>query len=276
MSPGNSTALKVGKWPTKINENLPPAEIIALEEILDEFRNVFAFDASELGIIEGETYHIKLTDEMPIFKQQYRLSQSEKEILQEQMEERKNASPVIHQGDAFEEMHPPVESRRSHCHGVSVIHQGDAFPQIWLGPPQCPEQSFVNGRCKRKLATRRCPTNFIITLGALLRGSAQNNALWRLDFHFITTRHIYSCQGSGRLDGPVSEDVLCARRLPALPRREFWCCTRTPGRIDRPASRPAASGSAVGSRRSTRTQRRSRAAPSALQRGRNCKTFSLP
>jgi hypothetical protein len=60
-----------------------------LEEILDEFRDVVAFDASELGIIEGETYHIKLTDETPIFKQQYRLSQSEKEMLQEQMEERK-------------------------------------------------------------------------------------------------------------------------------------------------------------------------------------------
>jgi hypothetical protein len=75
------------KWP--ISENLPLTEITALEEILDEFRDVFAFDASELGIIEGETYHNKLTDETPIFKQQYRLSQSENEILQEQMEERK-------------------------------------------------------------------------------------------------------------------------------------------------------------------------------------------
>jgi hypothetical protein len=75
------------KWP--INDNLPPEEITALEEILDEFRDVFAFDASELGIIEGETYHIKLTDETPIFKQQYKLSQAEKEILQKQMEERK-------------------------------------------------------------------------------------------------------------------------------------------------------------------------------------------
>jgi hypothetical protein len=75
------------KWP--INENLPPQEITALEEIRDEFRDVFAFDASELGIIEGETYHIKLIDETPIFKQQYKLSQAEKEILQEQMEERK-------------------------------------------------------------------------------------------------------------------------------------------------------------------------------------------
>jgi hypothetical protein len=75
------------KWP--INENSRPEEITALEEILDESRDVFAFDASELNIIEGETYHIKLTDETPIFKQQYRLSQAEKEILQEQMEERK-------------------------------------------------------------------------------------------------------------------------------------------------------------------------------------------
>jgi hypothetical protein len=75
------------KWP--INENLPPKEITALEEILDEFRDVFAFDASELGIIEGETYHIKLNDETPILKQQYRLLQAEKEILQEQMEERR-------------------------------------------------------------------------------------------------------------------------------------------------------------------------------------------
>jgi hypothetical protein len=60
--------VKEFRWP--INENLPPGEITALEEILDEFRDVFAFDASELGIIEGETYHIKLTDETPIFKQQ--------------------------------------------------------------------------------------------------------------------------------------------------------------------------------------------------------------
>jgi hypothetical protein len=67
---------------------LPSAEITALEEIL-EFGDVFAFDSSELGIIEGEMYHIILTDETPILKQQYMLSQSEKEILRVQMEERK-------------------------------------------------------------------------------------------------------------------------------------------------------------------------------------------
>jgi hypothetical protein len=33
------------QWPN--NENLPSAEISALEEILDEFRDLFAFDASD-------------------------------------------------------------------------------------------------------------------------------------------------------------------------------------------------------------------------------------
>jgi hypothetical protein len=75
------------KWP--INENFPPEEITTLKEILEKFRDVFAFDASDLSIIEGEIYNIKLTDETPIFKQQYKLSQAEKEILQKQIEERK-------------------------------------------------------------------------------------------------------------------------------------------------------------------------------------------
>ena len=79
--------VKEFEWP--INSNLSADEISDLTEILDEFRDVFAFDTSELGVMEGETFRIKLTDETPIFKQQYRLSQSEKEILCEQMEERK-------------------------------------------------------------------------------------------------------------------------------------------------------------------------------------------
>ena len=81
--------VKEFKWP--INPSLSTEETSDLTEILDEFRDVFAFDTSELGVMNGETFRIKLTDETPIFKQQYRLSQSEKEILfsREQMEERK-------------------------------------------------------------------------------------------------------------------------------------------------------------------------------------------
>jgi hypothetical protein len=79
----------VKEFKRPIDENLPPGKITALEEILEGFRDVFAFDASKLGIIEGETYHMKLIDETPILKQQYKLLQSEKELLQEQMEERK-------------------------------------------------------------------------------------------------------------------------------------------------------------------------------------------
>jgi hypothetical protein len=78
---GGKAVVKEFKWP--INSKLPAEDIQELTEILDEYRNVFAFDASELGVMEGETYRIQLIDETPIFKQQYRLSQSEKEILQE-------------------------------------------------------------------------------------------------------------------------------------------------------------------------------------------------
>lgn len=82
MTCEGKAVIKEFKWP--INPSLCSGEISGLTEILDEFQDMFAFDTSEFG----ET--IKLTDETPIFKQHYRLSQSEKEILRQQMEERKD------------------------------------------------------------------------------------------------------------------------------------------------------------------------------------------
>jgi hypothetical protein len=49
---------------------------------------VFAFNASELGIIEGETDHIKLTDEMPIFSNNIGAHRQGGDTCEE-MEERK-------------------------------------------------------------------------------------------------------------------------------------------------------------------------------------------
>jgi hypothetical protein len=48
---------------------------------------VFAFDASELGITEGETDHIKRTDETPIFNSNTGAHMQEKDTSG-QMEER--------------------------------------------------------------------------------------------------------------------------------------------------------------------------------------------
>jgi hypothetical protein len=79
--------VEVHEWP--INPKLTTEQKSQLVDLFDEFRDGFAFDTSELGVMESETFCIPLTDETPVFKQQYQLSQAEKEILYEQMEERK-------------------------------------------------------------------------------------------------------------------------------------------------------------------------------------------
>ena len=60
----------------------------ALEDLLDEFRDVQAADMSEMSTVIGEKFTIPVTDDTPIFKHQYRLAYAERDILKEQVEER--------------------------------------------------------------------------------------------------------------------------------------------------------------------------------------------
>lgn len=77
------------KWP--MGDHLTDAQKFQLTELLDEFRDIFAFDMREMGHIEGESFKIPVTDETPIFRRQYRLAETEKQILREQVEERLDA-----------------------------------------------------------------------------------------------------------------------------------------------------------------------------------------
>ena len=72
----------------KMGDHLTAEQKAQLRELLDEFRDVFAFDMAEMGTVRGETFKIPLTNETPIFKHQYRLSYAEKESLAEHIEER--------------------------------------------------------------------------------------------------------------------------------------------------------------------------------------------
>jgi hypothetical protein len=54
------------------------------------------FISTELGIIEGETYHNTQIDETPISNSKYKRLQAEEEILQQQMEEREAEVSSIH------------------------------------------------------------------------------------------------------------------------------------------------------------------------------------
>ncbi|GAQ80425.1 hypothetical protein KFL_000540020 [Klebsormidium nitens] len=68
--------------------DLTPEQKQALEDLMDEFRDVQAADMSEMSTIIGKRFKIPVTDDTPIFKHQYRLAYAEKDILKDQVEER--------------------------------------------------------------------------------------------------------------------------------------------------------------------------------------------
>ena len=75
-------------WGLGGREDLTSEQKQALEDLLDEFRDVQAANMSEMSTVIGEKFKIPVTDENPIFKHQYRLAYAEKDILKEQVEER--------------------------------------------------------------------------------------------------------------------------------------------------------------------------------------------
>jgi hypothetical protein len=94
---GTVAALAAGLSPTKkkqvwnIGENNTPEDVVEYTGILEDFRDVFAWNMAEMTTIRDKQFRIPVTDPTPVLRQQYRLSYAEKEILAEQMEERKAA-----------------------------------------------------------------------------------------------------------------------------------------------------------------------------------------
>ncbi|GAQ87978.1 putative retrotransposon protein [Klebsormidium nitens] len=71
-----------------MGDHLTPYQKRELQNLLDEFHDVFARSMSEMTTVRGEKFSIPVTNDTPIFRHQYRLSQSEKESLNEHIEER--------------------------------------------------------------------------------------------------------------------------------------------------------------------------------------------
>jgi hypothetical protein len=98
QGPGPSQAGKAKKastpnepfqWP--LGDHLTAEQKSQLEKLLDEHRDIFAFNMNEMTQIKDEIFTIPVTDDKPIFRRQYRLAEAEKEILKEQIEERLQA-----------------------------------------------------------------------------------------------------------------------------------------------------------------------------------------
>jgi hypothetical protein len=85
-------ALAAGLDPAeKEQEDNTPEDVVAYTDILEDCRDVFVWNMAEMTTIKDEQFRIPVTDPAPVLRHQYRLSYAEKEILAEQMEERKAA-----------------------------------------------------------------------------------------------------------------------------------------------------------------------------------------
>jgi hypothetical protein len=89
LTAGLDLAEKEHVW--NIGEDNTPEDVVEYMDILQEFRDVFAWNMAEMTTIKDERFRIPVTDPSPVLRQQYRLSYAEKEFLAEQMEERKAA-----------------------------------------------------------------------------------------------------------------------------------------------------------------------------------------
>jgi hypothetical protein len=94
---GTEAALAAGLDPAEkeqvrnIGEDNTPEDVVEYTDILEDCRDVFAWNMAEMTTIKDEQFKIPVTDPTPVLRQQYKLSYAEKEILAEQMEERKAA-----------------------------------------------------------------------------------------------------------------------------------------------------------------------------------------
>jgi hypothetical protein len=69
-----------------IGEDNTSEDTVEYTGILEEFRDVFAWNMAKMTTIKDEQFRIPVTDPSPVLRQQYKLLYAEKEILAEQME----------------------------------------------------------------------------------------------------------------------------------------------------------------------------------------------
>jgi hypothetical protein len=61
-----------------IAEDNTPEDAVEYTDILEEFRDAFAWNMAEMTTIKDEQFRIPVTDPTPVPRQQYRLSYAEK------------------------------------------------------------------------------------------------------------------------------------------------------------------------------------------------------
>jgi hypothetical protein len=84
LAAGLDPAEKEQLW--NIGEDNTPEDVVEYTDIMEEFRDVFAWNMAEMTTIKDEQFRVPVTDPAPVLRQQYRLSYAEKEILAKHVE----------------------------------------------------------------------------------------------------------------------------------------------------------------------------------------------
>lgn len=85
--PDNTVTPQIKPCMIQVDDNIGCDHRIKLTELLNEFRDCFAFSVKELGCISGTEMNINLSDTTPVVYRPYRLSHSERHVVREMIKD---------------------------------------------------------------------------------------------------------------------------------------------------------------------------------------------
>ncbi|XP_022836865.1 uncharacterized protein LOC111364243, partial [Spodoptera litura] len=85
--PNNTVTPQIKLSLVQVDDDIGSEHKTRLMELLNEFRDCFAFSAKELGCISGTEMNINLSDTTPVVYRPYRLSYSERHVVRDMIQE---------------------------------------------------------------------------------------------------------------------------------------------------------------------------------------------
>ncbi|XP_026744818.1 uncharacterized protein LOC113506168 [Trichoplusia ni] len=85
--PDNSNITRIEVEAIQVDPSIGSENILKLTEMLNNFRDCFAFSSKELGCITGTEMNIRLNNTTPVVYRPYRLSHSERQVVRDIVQE---------------------------------------------------------------------------------------------------------------------------------------------------------------------------------------------
>lgn len=92
--PDNNNLFKIEAGAIQVDDSIGHDNVSKLTELLNNFRDCFAFSSKELGCITGTEMNIKLNDTTPVVYRPYRLSHSERQVVRDTIQDLENSDII--------------------------------------------------------------------------------------------------------------------------------------------------------------------------------------